>query len=52
MARKLITTAVHLTPEQHESLKLLSARTRVPVAVYIREAIELVIARYPASRPE
>ena len=39
MARKKISTTIYITPEQNEKLKLLHERTKVPVAVYIREGI-------------
>ena len=37
MARKKISTTIYITPEQNQQLKLLHERTKVPVAVYIRE---------------
>ncbi|MDH3201205.1 MAG: ribbon-helix-helix domain-containing protein [Myxococcales bacterium] len=43
MARKKISTTVYITAEQNERLKLLHERTKVPVAVYIREGIDLVL---------
>ena len=41
MSRKKISTTIYITPEQNELLHLLHARTKVPVAVYIREGIDL-----------
>ncbi len=41
--RKKIITTVYLTPEQCVKLKVLRQKTRVPVAVYIREAIDRVL---------
>ena len=35
-----------MTPEQSDKLKLLHERTKVPVAVYIREGIDLVLRHY------
>jgi hypothetical protein len=35
-----------VTPEQSERLRLLHERTKVPVAVYIREGIDLVLRQY------
>ncbi len=49
--RKKITTTVYITPEQNEYLKLLSRKTRVPVAEYIREGIDLLLAKYSALIP-
>ena len=51
MARKKISTTVYITPEQNERLKLLHERTKVPVAVYIREGIDLVLKRYEHVLP-
>ena len=45
MARKKILTTIYLTPEQDERLKQLSNVTRVPMAVYIREGIDLILDR-------
>jgi predicted DNA-binding protein len=51
MARKKISTTVYITPEQNEQLHLLHDRTKVPVAVYIREGIDLVLERYEKALP-
>ncbi|MFT5359354.1 MAG: putative DNA-binding protein [Polyangiales bacterium] len=51
MARKKISTTVYITPEQNEQLKLLHQRTKVPVAVYIREGIDLVLDRHQNELP-
>ena len=51
MARKKISTTIYITPEQNELLHLLHSRTKVPVAVYIREGIDLVLKRYEDSLP-
>lgn len=51
MARKKISTTVYLTPEQYEQLQLLNERTKVPVAVYIREGIDLVLAQHKDELP-
>ncbi len=51
MARKKISTTVYFTPEQTEQLRLLHERTKVPVAVYIREGIDLVLAKYSHELP-
>ena len=44
--RKKISTTVYITQEQSEQLKLLHKKTKVPVAEYIREGIDLVLQRY------
>jgi Ribbon-helix-helix domain len=46
MSRKKISTTIYVTPEQSERLRLLHERTKVPVAVYIREGIDLVLRQY------
>ena len=51
MSRKKISTTIYITPEQNELLHLLHARTKVPVAVYIREGIDLVLKRYEEQLP-
>lgn len=51
MARKKISTTVYITPEQSERLKLLHERTRVPVAEYIRQGIDLVLDQYRGALP-
>ncbi|MDP3276521.1 MAG: ribbon-helix-helix domain-containing protein [Deltaproteobacteria bacterium] len=51
MARKKVSTTVYIEPEQAEKLRLLHERTKVPVAVYIREGIELVLGRYEHLLP-
>lgn len=51
MARKKISTTIYITAEQNERLKLLHERTKVPVAVYIREGIDLVLERHQAELP-
>jgi hypothetical protein len=51
MPRKKISTTVYITPEQGEQLKLLHDRTRVPVAEYIRQGIDLVLEQYRGALP-
>lgn len=51
MARKKISTTVYITPEQSERLKLLHDRTKVPVAEYIRQGIDLVLEQYRERLP-
>ncbi|GAC1532915.1 MAG: hypothetical protein NVS3B10_27630 [Polyangiales bacterium] len=51
MARKKLSTTIYITPEQDEQLKLLHERTKVPIAVYIREGIDLVLERYRHHLP-
>ena len=51
MARKKISTTIYITPEQNELLKLLNQKTKVPVAEYIRQGIDLVLERYKDELP-
>ncbi len=51
MARNKISTTVYITPEQNELLKLLSHKTRIPVASFIREGIDLVLERHRKHLP-
>ncbi len=51
MAGKKIATTVYLNPDQDYNLKLLSERTKVPVAVYIREGVDLVLEKYRDKLP-
>jgi hypothetical protein len=51
MSRKKISTTIYVTAEQNELLRQLHARTKVPVAVYIREGIDLVLERYARELP-
>ena len=43
--RRKITTTIYITPEQSEQLKALHQRTRVPIAEYIREGIDLILKK-------
>ncbi|HEY3353433.1 MAG TPA: ribbon-helix-helix domain-containing protein [Polyangia bacterium] len=49
--RKKISTTVYITQEQSEQLKLLHKKTKVPVAEYIREGIDLILQRYSSHIP-
>ncbi|MEZ4704819.1 MAG: ribbon-helix-helix domain-containing protein [Bdellovibrionota bacterium] len=51
MTRKKISTTVYITEEQNEKLKLLNKRTKVPVAEYIRQGIDLVLDKYKDEIP-
>ena len=51
MARKKISTTIYITTEQDAALKLLNARTKVPVAEYIRQGIDLVLDKYRGALP-
>ena len=51
MARKKLSTTIYITPEQNDRLKQLHERTKVPIAVYIREGIDLVLLKYDHHLP-
>ena len=51
MPRKKIPTTVYLTPEQAEALRVLNERTKVPVAEYVREGVDLVLERHADVLP-
>ena len=51
MARNKISTTVYITPEQNELLKALHERTKVPVAEYIRQGIDLMLEREKHNLP-
>ncbi len=46
MDRKKVSTTVYITPEQNNLLKVLNQKTKVPIAEYIREGIDLVLERH------
>ncbi len=51
MSRKKISTTIYITPEQADRLKLLHDRTKVPIAVYIREGIDMMLKHYEHMLP-
>jgi hypothetical protein len=51
MARKKISTTIYITPEQNDLLKVLNQRTKVPIAEYIRQGIDLVLEKYKGRLP-
>lgn len=50
--RKKITTTVYITAQQSEQLKTLHKRTKVPVAEYIRQGIDLVLKQNQSVLPQ
>ena len=58
MSRKKVSTTIYITPEQADHLRMLHERTKVPIAVYIREGIDLVGKTFgyrlvsPMTRPQ
>ena len=51
MARRKISTTIYITPEQNERLKVLHDRTKVPVAEYIRQGIDLILEKNRGAMP-
>lgn len=51
MERKKISTTVYITQEQNGLLKLLNQKTKVPIAEYIREGIDLVLEKHKHHLP-
>jgi hypothetical protein len=49
--RKKISTTVYITEEQNELLKKLNDKTKVPVAEFIRQGIDLVLEKYRHELP-
>ena len=51
MGRKKISTTIYITPEQDAKLKQLNAKTKVPIAEYIRQGIDLILERHKDQLP-
>jgi hypothetical protein len=51
MGRKKISTTIYITPEQSELLKQLHDKTKVPVAEFIRQGIDMVLERERRNLP-
>ena len=51
MDRKKISTTVYITSEQNQLLKVLNQKTKVPIAEYIREGIDLVLQKHRQILP-
>lgn len=49
--RRKVSTTVYLTVEQLDALRLLSQNTKVPIAEFIREGVNLILARYQDLLP-
>lgn len=46
MSRRKVSTTIYITEEQNEALKRLNEQTKVPVAEYIRQGIDMILARH------
>ncbi len=51
MERKKISTTVYITLEQNHLLKVLNQKTKVPIAEYIREGIDMVLEKHKQLLP-
>jgi predicted DNA-binding protein len=51
MGRRKVTTTIYITPEQEQLLKQLHERTKVPMAEYIRQGIDLILAKHKDHLP-
>ena len=51
MPVKKVSTTVYITQEQADRLKQLHARTKVPVAEYIRQGIDLILKQNEDKLP-
>lgn len=49
--RKKVSTTVYITEEQNEKLKALNDKTKVPIAEYIRQGIDLILEKHKADLP-
>lgn len=47
-----VLTSLYLDPPAHAALKQLSAESRVPVAVYLREAIDDLLRKHKVKVPK
>ena len=50
-SRKKISTTVYITEEQSDRLKQLNEKTRVPVAEFIRQGIDMVLEKHRKDLP-
>lgn len=51
MGEKKVSTTVYITQRQSEQLKELHARTKVPIAEYIRQGIDLILEQNSDKLP-
>ena len=49
--RKKVTTTIYITPEQNEQLKLLHNQTKVPIAEYVRQGIDMILKKHGNNLP-
>ena len=51
MGRKKVSTTVYITEDQYKLLKALHESTKVPVAEYIRQGIDMILKKNSKSIP-
>lgn len=51
MASNKVVTTIYITREQEEQLKALSMRTKVAMAEYIRQGIDLILRKHEDEIP-
>ena len=51
MKKRKISTTIYLTEEQNSLLKELSQRSKVPIAVYIRQGVNLILKKHSIELP-
>ena len=51
VSRRKVSTTIYITPEQNVQLKLLHEKTKVPIAEYIRQGIDIILERHRATIP-
>ena len=51
MGRKKISTTIYITPEQNDALRRLHERTKVPIAEYVRQGIDVILERHREVLP-
>ena len=49
MKGKRVLTSLYIEPDVHRALKRLSEETRVPIAVYLREAVSDLLKKYKTT---
>ena len=51
MTKRKVTTTIYLTEEQQTLLRELSQRSKVPIAEYIRQGVDLILKKYSRRLP-
>lgn len=51
MGRKKLSTTIYITEEQNDKLKTLHAKTKVPIAEYVRQGIDMILDKHKEQLP-